>query len=68
MLPVGTSRTGLWSTIRNTNNPLTAANLGFLTEGANLLFGKNVAKNCMKIKEIGPRGRALLPRPRSTNA
>ena len=27
-------------------------------QGANLLFGKLVAKNCMKLKEIGPRGGA----------
>ena len=24
--------------------------------GANLLFGKNLTENCMKIKEIGPGG------------
>ena len=28
-----------------------------------LLFGKMIAANCMKMKEIGPRGRASLAPP-----
>ena len=40
--------------------------------GANLLFGKFFAQNCMKLKEIGPRGERTWsytppPRPRSAN-
>ena len=31
--------------------------------GARLLFGKMFPQNCMKMKEIGPRGRASLAPP-----
>ena len=41
-----------------------------LSLGENLLFGKIFAENCMKMKEIGPRGGAhpLTPPPGSANA
>ena len=39
----------------------TVVDPGFLRGCANLLFGKNFAENCMKMKEYGPRRKSPLP-------
>ena len=31
------------------------------SEDVNLLFGKIIAENCIKMKEIGPKGTSLVP-------